>query len=148
MNKLLTVAETLPDTPPLPLPPTTPLSPQTPLSPCRPGPHPPPWGAEAGSAPRPAGPGCPKAAGFAAWHWLCPAAAPACHSFTWHNNMPIKACTKGCLSSPGETLFLREQEEEALRSGRGCGSKTIRTHTPRHPPAARTFHGASPSWLG
>lgn len=137
MNKLLRVAETLPDAPPLPLPPMTPLSPKTPLPHCpRAGPP------AGGRGPRPAGPGCPQAAGFAAWHWLCPAAAPACHSSTWHNNMAIKACTKGCLSSPRETLFLREQEEEALRSGRDCDSKTIQP--PLSP--ARTFHGAFPRW--
>lgn len=95
MNKLLRVTETLPDAPPFSLPLMTLLSLSAdPAAPPDPG-HGPPRGAEVGSTPRPAGPGCPKAAGFAAWHWLCPAAVPACHSFTWHNNMAIKACTKG-----------------------------------------------------
>lgn len=103
MNKLLRVAETLPAA--TPFSPSNDSSlrstdPSAPLSQCRAPSGGGGWRAEVGNAPGPAGPGCPQAAGFAARHWLCPAAAPACHSFTWHNSMAIKACTKGCFFIP------------------------------------------------
>lgn len=74
-------------------------------------------GAEVGSTPRPAGPDCPKAVGCAAWHWLCPAAAPACHSSLGTTTWQLKPAQRDAFSSPRETLFLWEEEEEALRSG-------------------------------
>lgn len=52
----------------------------------------------------------------------------------------LKPAQRDAFSSPRETLFLWEQEEEALRSGSDCGAKApIR---PSH--TTRTFHKSLP----
>lgn len=64
---------------------------------------------------------------------------PATHSLgttAWQ----LKPAQRDAFSSPRETLFLWEQEEEALRSGSDCGSKA----STRPSLTTRTFHKSLP----
>lgn len=126
-NKLLRVAESLPDVPPFSLPPMTPLSlsadPSAPQSQCKA------WEVggrtEVGSAPRPAGLAVlgqrALLPGIGCAQLPCPPATHSLGTTTWQ----LKAAQRDAFSSPRETLFLWEQEEEALRSGSDCAPKII-----------------------
>ena len=136
MNKLQRVAETLPGAPPLSLPPVTllPLSaaPSGPLSQCLAPSGGQRWAVLPGQLAQTVLRQWAVLPGIGCAQLLRPPATHSLGTTTWQ----LKPAQRDAFSSPRETLFLWEEEEEALRSGSDCGSKTIQP--PLSPPEPST----------